>query len=265
MAELEQLLCDFENAFNCKITVHDLAHIFQNADKKNLIGPRRDSHRQTFPQCAEESRTYCLDHCMHQLNRKIDNIHAGSFIKRCHRGIIEVVVPLYVMQGHVATLFAGIWRSRNKKDITGGMEPADPALIDTLRRVLPVFGYGLINKAEFIRSGGVRDFSRKASIQQFIAMNFRKNVSLKDLSGKIGLSESRACHLVKEIFGKTFGELMTDERLERARISLIGTDYRMNEIADFSGFGSAEHFSRTFSKHCGITPGEYRRKFKRNI
>ena len=263
MSEFEQLLSDFEFAFDCKITVHDLAHIFQDADKNPLMKPQRNSHRQTFRHCAEESRTYCLNHCMYQLNRRIDRTHVSSLVKRCRHGVIEVVAPLYIMQTHVATLFAGIWGSRRKNST--GLQPADPALIAMLCRMLPIFGSGLISKAEFIRSAGVSNFSRKDGIQQFIALNFRNNISLKDLAVKIGLSESRTCHLVKEVFGRTFSELMTDERLERARQCLIGTDYRMNEIAGITGFGSAEHFNRMFSRHCGITPGEYRRRYKRNI
>jgi AraC-like DNA-binding protein len=265
MYVFEELLPDFELAFDCKITIHDLARIFYDSNKKSLINPIRYSHRKTFADCSEESWTYCQNHCMYQINKEIERTHKVSFIKHCRNGLIEVVVPLYLMQTHVATLFAGIWSSRHKKGNTR-REPANPASIMRICRMLPVFGSGLLSRAEFIRSGGGEaEFSRKAEIKNFISKNFRRDVSLKKLSVKIGVSESRACHLVKELFGKTFSQLLTDERLEHARQVLIGTDYRMNEISVFTGFGSAEHFSRMFRKHCGITPCEYRRRYKLNI
>jgi AraC family transcriptional regulator len=264
MPAIEQLLCDFESAFDCKITVHDFASLFISSDDKSLIDPRRYSHRKTFPYCSQESRAYCLNNCMYQLNRKVERTHKGSFLKHCRHGVIEVVAPLYVMQTHVATLFAGIWGSRRKAGAPK-LSHADPALINKLCRLLPVFGSGLLSRAEFIRSGGSEEFSRKAEIQKFISLNFSKNISLKNLSSKTGLSKSRTTHLVKELFGKTFSELLTNERLEHARQLLIGTDYRMNEISALTGFGSHEHFSRMFRRHCGITPGEYRRRHKLNI
>ena len=261
MHAIEQLLCDFESGFDCKMTVHDFAGIFRDAEGKPLINSERYSHRKTFQHCSDKSRTYCMNNCMYLLNKEIHRTHKPSFIKRCRHGTIEVVAPLYAMQAHVGTLFAGIWCSRQKAG-SSRLQAADPLLINRLCRILPVFGYGLLARTEFMRSGKTGDFSRKAEIREFISLNFSKEISLDTLSRKIGLSESRACHLVKEIFKKTFTELLLDERLEHARQFLIGTDYRMNEVSGFSGFGSAEHFSRMFRKHCGMTPGEYRRRYK---
>jgi AraC family transcriptional regulator len=264
MHAIEELLCDFESAFDCKITVHDFAGIFHDADGKALLDLKRHSHRTTFLHCSKESRTYCMNNCMYQLNKKIHRTHKISFIKHCRHGVIEVVAPLYAMQTHVGTLFAGIWRPR-QKDRSSRLKAADPLLINRLCRILPVFGYGLLAKTEFMRSRKSGDFSRKAEIKEFISRNFSKEISLDTLSKKIGLSKSRTCHLVREIFRKTFIELLLDERLEHARQFLIGTDYRMNEIADFAGFGSAEHFSRMFRKYCEMSPGEYRRRYKLKI
>lgn len=63
---------------------------------------------------------------------------------------------------------------------------------------------------------------------------------------KIGLSPSGSGHLVKELTGKPINYL-------------IGTDYRMKEIAALSGFGSQEHFIRSFREKYSKTPAEFRK------
>ncbi|MER2143578.1 MAG: helix-turn-helix domain-containing protein, partial [Eubacteriales bacterium] len=47
--------------------------------------------------------------------------------------------------------------------------------------------------------------------------------------------------------------------VRRARDYLSHTQLRIQEIALLCGYNSAEHFSRQFRRHSGISPGQYRR------
>jgi transcriptional regulator GlxA family with amidase domain len=46
-------------------------------------------------------------------------------------------------------------------------------------------------------------------------------------------------------------------RVERAKEMLLQSDRRMSEIAVTLGFFDQSHFSRTFRRITGVSPGEY--------
>jgi AraC family transcriptional regulator len=253
MYELEPVVAAFEKVCGCKITVHDLAGVFLSGDKRPLLGEGRASHRQTYPECAAEDREYCIRHCMFDFNRQVNRSGRVFYLKRCRGRLLEVAAPLYRNGNQVATLFAGILRYPFFDDAARG-------LLRGLCAMLPVFGEGLLRRAEFMRShrpeGG---FGYRDRIEFFIGSNFNRTVSVADLARDLSLSVSRTCHLVKTLFGQNFSGLLVAERLEHARIYLRGSDYRIGEIGLLCGFGNAGHFCRMFTRHCRMPPGEYRR------
>ncbi len=251
MHDLETAIGEFEQAFDCKITAHQFSKVFIGPDGKSMLGPKRPSHRQTFPCCMAEERDYCIQNCMFDFNRKVAAGGRKYYLKRCRNQYIEVAVPLYRHNNHIATFFAGLWR-----------RPADPVKIRRLCRIFPFFCEGLLREAESISRSRHTDFRFMERINEFIAFNFPKPVSVSDLAKDLSLSVSRTCHVVKTIFGQTFSELLTAERLSHAKFYLTNSDYRLHEIAQICGFGSAEHFNRMFSRHYQMPPGEYRRRNK---
>ena len=58
----------------------------------------------------------------------------------------------------------------------------------------------------------------------------------------------------------TFGELIDDLRLEKAKELLKNTNKNMSYILDACGFGSEKTFYRTFHQKTGLTPKEFREK-----
>jgi AraC-like DNA-binding protein len=259
--DIEAYLRDFEEECDCVLSVHDLGRVFVDAESNKLLPAKRSSHRKRIAICNTEDRQYCIKCCMTRLNRRIQQRHETSFIKRCRKGVLEVVAPLYRDQIHVVTLFAGVWQSRFRKQ-TLELNPVERQKMERLKRLLPIFGKGLLEHIFQIRFQGKKEFNRKAEIRNFIIIQAAESVSLQDLATSLRLSPSRTCHLVKECFGKTFNALLAQERIERARQLLISTDYRMNEIAEIVGLGTPEHFSRTFHKYSKISPREYRNRYQ---
>ena len=50
----------------------------------------------------------------------------------------------------------------------------------------------------------------------------------------------------------------TERRLKRAADLLAGTNQRIGDIAFDCGYKEVAHFSKSFQKHYGISPSEYR-------
>ena len=65
--------------------------------------------------------------------------------------------------------------------------------------------------------------------------------------------------LYKRQFGVSCMDDVIESRVRQARDYLSHTQLRIQEIALLCGYNSAEHFSRQFSRQCGMSPGQYRR------
>ena len=88
---------------------------------------------------------------------------------------------------------------------------------------------------------------------------------VKELSSKIGLSKSQAFRKVKSLTNKSITQLINETRLEEAAKLILASDLHASEITYKVGFSSPSYFSKCFSKYYGITPGEYKEKYKDNL
>ncbi len=109
--------------------------------------------------------------------------------------------------------------------------------------------------------------TRQAVIRRFLKYNATHPVGLSDLARTLALSSSRTSHLVKNLFGLSFQTLLTRERLDRAKLLLVYTDYSVKEIAQRVGMPNKYYFNRTFRKIIGTPPGKFRhnRANRRNL
>ena len=99
-------------------------------------------------------------------------------------------------------------------------------------------------------------------IVRYINDNFDK-VGLDDTAARFGYSKCQLHRIIKNHTGFTFTELILHMRMQRARHYLVNTHIPIKNIATILGIDSAEHFTRMFKKHRGMTPKEYRNSFMR--
>jgi AraC-like DNA-binding protein len=262
---LEPSLQAFEALSGCRLCLHDHARLFVDGEGRRMIAAQRGSHRVTHALCGATERELCLENCMHRLNRRVERRHERCFLKRCPRGSIEVVAPIYRGGNHVATLFAGIWSLKRGDAAAEGLPPAQRSELQRLRLILPIFADGLRELCRRQQEPAAQTSSRKREIEELISSRCRGAFGLPELAAQLGLSASRAGHVIKELFGESFVELLARERLLHARHFLVNSDYRMKEIAQLCGLGSAEHFNRLFRRRVGITPGEYRQRHRTTL
>lgn len=99
-------------------------------------------------------------------------------------------------------------------------------------------------------------------IKLCINENLESNIGLSEISRKVGISVYYMSHIFKSETGMTVVEYRTNRRMENAKTMLLQTDKSITEIAFLCGFSSQGYFSERFSKICGISPSEYRSKYK---
>lgn len=83
--------------------------------------------------------------------------------------------------------------------------------------------------------------------------------TVKYFADRVCLSSNYFGDLIKKETGKTPQEYIQNKIIDLAKELILGTDKSITEIAYAMGFQYSQHFNRTFKKHTGITPSEYRR------
>ncbi len=96
-------------------------------------------------------------------------------------------------------------------------------------------------------------------ILRYIRKNYR-TVSLGFLAVFFHYDRSYIGKQIKKYTRKTFSELVTEYRLADAMEMLTTTRLSMEEIAEQSGYQSADHFSRMFKSKYGMAPSVYRKQ-----
>lgn len=89
------------------------------------------------------------------------------------------------------------------------------------------------------------------------------SLTLDDLARLLNLSVRQTQRLIKQNFGKTFSQKLTEARIAAASQYLVNTGLSITEISERTGFSSIEHFSGVFHRLTGSSPREYRKQNQR--
>ncbi|MEN8905722.1 MAG: AraC family transcriptional regulator [Clostridiales bacterium] len=98
----------------------------------------------------------------------------------------------------------------------------------------------------------------------YINSNYMDTISLTSVANKFYISPFYLCRIFKEAIGFSFNEYLTSVRIKETQRLLKGTNYKVINIAEMSGFGSVSHFGRVFKDLTGMSPLQYRKKSKFN-
>jgi AraC family transcriptional regulator of arabinose operon len=99
---------------------------------------------------------------------------------------------------------------------------------------------------------------RRLAIERYIYDSHTAGASVAGLAHALRLSESRAIHLVKELFGRSYIQMVSEKRLSAAASLLRETALPIVEVCLASGFQDLSHFHRLFRRRFGVTPRKYR-------
>ncbi len=89
-----------------------------------------------------------------------------------------------------------------------------------------------------------------------------ENFSVTELASEIGWSRSHTFRKVRSVAGISVNQLIKETRLQEAVRLITETNLNASEISYKVGFSSPSYFNKCFSKHYGVTPGEYKEKSK---
>lgn len=122
------------------------------------------------------------------------------------------------------------------------------------------------------RPGGQAQFSATLAAQThesrplndllaWIADHFREDLPVSTLARRAAMSSRNFARVFAQQVGKSPARHIEDVRLEAARRELESTASGVEEIAEATGFRSAEVLRRAFLRRLGVSPGQYRSSF----
>lgn len=95
----------------------------------------------------------------------------------------------------------------------------------------------------------------------YIDSHFNEKITLSDMAEKTNLNHCYLASLFKKETGKSFGNYLTDIRIETSKALLTKTDYSFTQIAYSLAFCSQSHFTKIFRQRTGFTPKQYRMRY----
>lgn len=97
-----------------------------------------------------------------------------------------------------------------------------------------------------------------ARVSRYVRENLTKRLTLTYAAAAADLSPNYLAHLIKKETGKTFVDMVTERRMEKAQELLAHTSLRISEISQAIGFEDEAYFSRRFRQRFQISPRDYR-------
>ncbi|MEF3302885.1 AraC family transcriptional regulator [Paenibacillus sp. GYB003] len=100
------------------------------------------------------------------------------------------------------------------------------------------------------------------SVCRFVEHHYAQDISLEQACQMCGMSQSSFTYKFKQTMGKTFTEYRNEVRIHASLKLLRETEDKIIAIAENVGIRDLSYFNKLFKQHTGLTPREYRGKYR---
>jgi transcriptional regulator GlxA family with amidase domain len=100
-------------------------------------------------------------------------------------------------------------------------------------------------------------------LQVWMLEHLRDHLTVDSLAERMGVSPRHFTRVCLRETRMNPGQFVDRMRVEAAQQMIDSSNMGLKEIADATGFSTADAMRRTFSRILGITPAEYIHRFKR--
>ena len=243
-----------ENAAGATRTIGDSHETIGNLDLVLITGsrlvhvweqgtcPRQDIYEITIHIAPDTFRGSLIDkRAFASIRRMLERAQRGlAFPETAIRILREDIVNL----AHSNDSFASVIR-----------------LFNLLYRLSLVEDAWELSSSSFVNATETNEDDRVRQIKDYIAANYMQDITLKDLSGMVCMSEDSFSRFFKNKTGRTPNRYIIDYRLGIAARLLLTTKLSVAEIGYSCGFNTLSHFNRLFRDSKGCTPSEFRERF----
>lgn len=262
--ELNRLLVDFYELTNMKICIYDVDGkevSFFPERLSSFCGRYREDVK--IEEKCRECDANAIERC-----RKTGRAH----IYTCHAGLSECITPIVIGDTIRGFIAIGQIREEKTKDFLCSSDTSKErrnALMQEFEK-LPVMSKTKIEAAAHVLEACagyeelkqfMRDFDSNIEdrIDDWVEKNLKCDVTVTALCSQFHFSRKELYSVIKRSFGTTPAEYVKNKRLDKACSLLKTTKHSISKIAEESGIGDYNYFSKLFKKKYGISPREYRK------
>lgn len=137
---------------------------------------------------------------------------------------------------------------------------SDVASLDQLISGIVQLIHEVYRQNSLYPSSGREDLAQM--IHDYLKAHFAEDITLNTISRQFALSPPYIVTLFKKQYGTTVVEYLTDLRIDYACQALKHSDVAAAEIGSAAGYHDAAYFYRVFKKKTGLTPSQYRAKYR---
>lgn len=96
-------------------------------------------------------------------------------------------------------------------------------------------------------------------IVDYIQKNYKKQISLKEISNIVGFSEHHFCRFFKLQTGQNFIDYINSIRINEASKLIVNSNLSITEIGFEVGFENLSYFNRVFKNKMKVTPSSFKK------
>ena len=108
------------------------------------------------------------------------------------------------------------------------------------------------------------NLQRIQQVRLYLEENFASKCDLESLAAEFHLSQSYLSHQFREVTGSSVIAYLTAYRIAEAKRCLVDTDWSVGKVALECGFSDHSNFGRTFRSMTGLSPKDFRGKYRKN-
>lgn len=113
---------------------------------------------------------------------------------------------------------------------------------------------------DLVVEGHMRSVTRPIRIaKNYIEENYMMNLSLEEIGKIVGLTPTYLSTVFKKETGSSFIEYLSEVRISQAKSLLRNPDLRVSDICEMVGYSDVKYFTKSFIRHTGLKPNEYRK------
>jgi AraC-like DNA-binding protein len=95
-------------------------------------------------------------------------------------------------------------------------------------------------------------------LECYVQAKLHQPLTLEAVARDLFMSRTQFTRVVRQKTGKSFGALIKECRMERAKQLLLDSDWTVFAIGTFVGFKSPSYFNTLFREYTGQTPTQFR-------
>ena len=101
------------------------------------------------------------------------------------------------------------------------------------------------------------DVKRLEEIFEYVNLNYARDLSIGEISSKLGLTPNSFCRFFKKMTQSTFTDFVNEFRINKALEFFNESNASIAEVMFRCGFNDPSYFSRQFKKYQGTSPNSY--------